>query len=208
MSTNGRPANEPSLGQLVSGVTGQVSSLVRLEIELAKTELTDQVRQGAMGGGLALVAVGLVAVAFLLASFAAVYGLTYVMPVWAAFLTVAGIYVLLAALLGFLGSRRFKRLRGPERTIGQVDRTKEMLVERSELRAQAKAAGLTVPELQERREQDKAVAEGNRTAKVAVPAPASAAPPAQPAPPPASPAGPPAQPAPATDGATPTSPEA
>ncbi len=53
----------------------------------------------------------------LLASFAAVYGLNQVFPVWASFLIVAGVYVLVAAILGFLAYRHFKRVKGPERAI-------------------------------------------------------------------------------------------
>src|SRR6476620_9993789 len=120
-----RPAVEQSLGQLVSKVTTNVTTLVRLEIELAKAELADQFRQGAAGGGMVAGAAFLAFVAFFLLSFAAVYGLAQVMPVWAAFLVVAGVYLLVAALLGFLASRRFRALKGPERAIAEANKTKD-----------------------------------------------------------------------------------
>src|SRR3954469_25364009 len=94
MSATSRPTPEMSLGHLVTKVTSNVSSLVRLELELAKAELTEQIRNGAAGGGMAVVAAGLAAIAGMLVSFAAVYGLANVMPVWAAFLVVAGAYIL------------------------------------------------------------------------------------------------------------------
>jgi uncharacterized membrane protein YqjE len=147
MSASTRPTEEQSLGQLVSRVTTNVSSLVRLEIELAKAELQEQLRQGAAGGGMALVAAALAGLALMLASFAAVYGLAQVMPVWAAFLVVAGVYLLLAALLGYLAARRFRKLRGPERAIAEANRTVEVLTEHNGARAQARASGLTTDEL-------------------------------------------------------------
>jgi hypothetical protein len=137
-----QPTAEQSLGQLVSKVTSNVSTLVRLEIELAKAELTDQFRQGAMGGAMVAVAAFLGFVSFFLLSFAAVYGLAEVMPVWAAFLVVAGVYLLVAALLGFVASRRFRALKGPERAIAEANKTRDLLVELNG-RASAHASGLS-----------------------------------------------------------------
>src|SRR4051812_4299461 len=123
MSATSRSVPEQSLGHLVSKVTSNVSSLVRLELELAKAEITAQLREGAAGGGMAVVAGGLALLAGVLLSFAAVYGLAVVMPVWAAFLVVAGVYLLLAALLGYLAVRRFRALKGPGRAIAEAART-------------------------------------------------------------------------------------
>ena len=110
-------SGEPTLGELVAGASRDLSNLVRTEMELAKAEIKESARKGATGGGLAAVAVGLLVMAGLLASFAAVYGLNRVFPVWASFLIVAGIYVLVASILGFLAYRNFKRIKGPERAI-------------------------------------------------------------------------------------------
>ncbi len=144
MTANGRPPTDPSLGQLVSSVTGNVSSLVRLEIELAKSEVQQQVKQGAVGGGLAAMAGFLVLLAVILLSIAAALGLATVVPGWAAFLIVGGAYLLVAILLVLLGVRRFKKIKGPKRAIASVNETKTVLAQRSQLRAQAKAAGLSV----------------------------------------------------------------
>ncbi len=136
MSTGGRGTDQ-SIGGLVSNVTSNVSSLVRLELELAKSELSESAKQGAAGAALFVVAAGLAALAVLLASFAAVYGFAQVMPLWAAFLTVAGIYLVVGAVLAFVGSRRLRTVRGPERAMAQVELTKEALARRSEAQAQA-----------------------------------------------------------------------
>ncbi len=146
MSTDGRPADR-SLGQLVGSVTQDVSALLRLEIELAKSELQAQAKQGATGAALALVAVGLLLLAMIMASFAAAFGLAHVMPDWAAFLVVAGVYILVAVILVLLGVRRFKRVKGPQRAQAAAIETKEALQARQGLRREAATAGMTVPEL-------------------------------------------------------------
>lgn len=131
MTATVRPASDPSLGELVSSVTTNVSSLVRLEIELAKTEVQEQVKQGAVGGGLAVVALFLVLLSTVLLSIAAGLGLAVVLPAWAAFLIVAGVYLLVAAILGLLGVRRFKRIKGPQRAAAALAETKTALANRA-----------------------------------------------------------------------------
>jgi Putative Actinobacterial Holin-X, holin superfamily III len=147
MSATGRPHSDQSLGQLVSSVTTNASSLVRLEIELAKSEIQQQVKQGAVGGGLAAVAGVLVLLAIVLLSIAAALGLATVLATWAAFLIVGGAYLLIAIVLVLVGVRRFKRVRGPKRASAALAETKAVLGQRSRLRGEAKAAGLSVPEL-------------------------------------------------------------
>ena len=143
MSANGRPSTDQSLGQLVSSVTSNVASLVRLEIELAKSELTTQVRSGATGGGLAAAAALLALLAIVLFSIAAALALALVVPGWAAFLIVGAVYVLVAALLVFLSMRRFKQIKGPQRATVALDQTKTVLTDRAAARAAAKASGVS-----------------------------------------------------------------
>jgi uncharacterized membrane protein YqjE len=136
MSVGGRSTDQ-SIGNLVSNVTSNVSSLVRLELELARTELSESAKQGAAGFALFVVAGVLASLAILMASFAAVYGFARVMPLWAAFLVVAGIYLVIGVVLALVGRGRLKKLRGPERAIAQVELTKEAFVRQSEAHAQA-----------------------------------------------------------------------
>jgi len=145
-SVPGEPTAEQSLGQLVTKAMQNVSSLVRLEIELAKAELTDQARQGAVGAGLVAGAAFLAVVAFLLLSFAAVYGLAEVMPLWAAFLVVAGVYLVIAAVFGFVANRSFRGLKGPERAIAEANRTKDMLTDLNG-RSTAQTSGLSAADM-------------------------------------------------------------
>lgn len=56
VSTGYTTQPEPTIGQLFTGLTSDVTSLVRKEIDLAKTELTESAKQGAKGA--AFMAVG------------------------------------------------------------------------------------------------------------------------------------------------------
>jgi len=44
-----------------------------------------------------------------------------------AFLIVFALYLLVAALLGFIGVRKVKKVKGPERAIAQAQETKQIL---------------------------------------------------------------------------------
>jgi hypothetical protein len=44
--------HEPSLGDLVVGLTDDITTLVRKEVELAKTELQESAQEGAQAGGM------------------------------------------------------------------------------------------------------------------------------------------------------------
>ena len=56
-------ADKQSLGSLVTGVTEDLSSLIRGEIELAKTELRDSAQVASKGAGLLAAAVGVASMA-------------------------------------------------------------------------------------------------------------------------------------------------
>ena len=120
-------AERQSIPQIVAQALADVSALVRLEIELARTELSEQAKQGAAGFALFIVAAFLAFLASILLSFAAVYGLAEVMPVWAAFLVVAGVYLVLGAVFVLIGRSRVQRLRGPEKAQRQLELTKQAL---------------------------------------------------------------------------------
>jgi hypothetical protein len=119
---------EPTIGQLVASVSRDLSSLVRSEIELAKVELKDEVKAAGTGGGMFGGAAFLALLAVILLSIAAAYGLTALglHPGWA-FLIVAGVYLIGAAILALLGRRSFQDIKSPERTIRTAKDTAAML---------------------------------------------------------------------------------
>jgi hypothetical protein len=111
-------ATEATLGALFANASRDLSSLVRDEIELAKTEIQVDVKNGVMGGAMfgAAAFVGVLAVILLL--FAATYGLVAAgLSTWAAFLIVAVVLLLVAGVLVLIGKRAVSKLGPPERTI-------------------------------------------------------------------------------------------
>lgn len=115
---DGPPVDEQSLGELVATATRDLSSLIHQEIELAKSELTEQVKRGAIGAGLFAGAGVLALLGFFLLCFAAAFGIASGggIPVWAGFLCVAGLFIIIGGALGFVGVRAFSSLSGPDRT--------------------------------------------------------------------------------------------
>lgn len=118
-----------SLGQLVSSLAANVSTLVRDEIALAKAELAESAKRGATGGGLIAVTIGLIALAVLLLTFGAVYGLSAGtgLPLWSSFLIIAGVYLVAAAIVAFLAKRQLEQARGPQQAAKAHQDTTQIL---------------------------------------------------------------------------------
>lgn len=128
MALGGRDRDGRSIGQLVSSITEDFSALIRGEIELAKAEMRESAQKAGAGAGL-FAAAGLLAFfAFIFLLVAAAYGLVAAgLPVWAGFLIVALVLLIIAGILGFLGKRFFDRVKGPERAKAQQEATKRVL---------------------------------------------------------------------------------
>jgi hypothetical protein len=116
---------EPTIGRLVADASRDISSLIQNEIALAKSELKVSVKNGGTGLGLFAVAafLGLLAIIMLSVAFAYFLSMTGLHLAWC-FLIVFGAYLLLAALLAFVGFRKVKKVRAPERAIRQAQETK------------------------------------------------------------------------------------
>ena len=95
-----------SLSELLSDVTGELATLFRKEVELAKVETSEQVSRAAKAGAM-LGAAGVVAfLALILLAFAAAWGLAEVLPTGFAFLIVGVVFLIVAAILGSAGKKR------------------------------------------------------------------------------------------------------
>jgi uncharacterized membrane protein YqjE len=118
----GESLGEQSLGELVATATRDLSMLVQSEIELAKAELAEQARRAGVGVGLLTGAAALGLLALLVLVFAASFGLAdgAAIPVWAGFLCVGGLFVIIAAVLAGIGARALTNLGGPDRTVSTV----------------------------------------------------------------------------------------
>ncbi|WP_055478996.1 phage holin family protein [Sphaerimonospora mesophila] len=108
---------DESLGALVAQASHQISTLVRSEIELAKAELKFDAKRVGTAAGLFGAAAFIAHLCLILASFAIAYGLIALgLAQWLAFAIVTVFYLLVAALLVFIGYRRLKGLAGMRRT--------------------------------------------------------------------------------------------
>jgi hypothetical protein len=125
--SGGSPAEveEPTIGRLVADASRDISSLLQNEIALAKSELKVSFKNGGAGAGLFAVAgfLAVLAVIMLSVAFAYLLSMTGLHLAWC-FLIVFGVYLLLAGLLGYLGVRKVKKVRAPERAIRQAQETK------------------------------------------------------------------------------------
>jgi hypothetical protein len=124
---------EPTIGRLVSDASRDISSLVQKEIQLAKSELKVSVKNGGTGVGLFAGAVFFLLMGLVMFSI----GLAYLfhwngegLDLQWAFLLVFVIYLLVAALLGYLGYRKVQKVRGPEKAIAEAQKTKTALTTR------------------------------------------------------------------------------
>ena len=117
---------EASVGGLVKEATIQLSTLIRSEVELAKAEVTSEVRKGVKGSVFFIVALTVL----LFSLFFLFIALGEVLDIWlprsAAFSIVFVLMVLIAALFGLLGFRRVRSIRKPERTITSVRETAQL----------------------------------------------------------------------------------
>ena len=117
------PKADPSIGDLVKDATSQVSTLVRAEVELAKAEITRDVKKGLTGSVFFILAlVVLFYSTFFFFFFVAELLDTWLWR-WAAFLIVFGVMVLVTAVLALFGYLKVRRIRGPtaDHRIGQGD---------------------------------------------------------------------------------------
>jgi hypothetical protein len=124
-----RETESRGLGAAARLVGERISSIVRLELELAALEVSRKIKSLGLGIGFAVGA--LLALLFMGAfAYAAVAAaLATVMPTWAALLVVTGILFFKTVLLGFLAIGRIKKGTPPipEQAIKEARLTTEAL---------------------------------------------------------------------------------
>lgn len=171
---------QPTLGSLVSGITEDLSGLVRGEIELAKTELKQTVQTASAGGGMLAGAAlfGFLALVFLLLTLAWVL-VQLGLPYWAGFGIVTLLLILITVILGLVGKKKLEATQGAmTRTQASIEETKAAFARKPAALAEAPAPAPGAPA---------SPASASPSAPAARPAAASpAAAPAAPATPPAS----------------------
>jgi uncharacterized membrane protein YqjE len=126
------PPSQRPLGDLVVEVSENASTLVREEIELAKAEVSEKVGK-ILRGSVVGIAAGVFA---FLALILIMHGIAWVLAeelfdgkAWPGFFIEAAVFLLIAALAGFIASKALKQGAPPvpEQAIEEAKLTKEML---------------------------------------------------------------------------------
>ncbi|MCY0951418.1 phage holin family protein [Streptomyces sp. H27-S2] len=116
------PATDDSVGVLVSRASQQISELVREEMQLARSEMTQKGKRFGKGGGLVGTAgiIGILALQALAAT--CIAALALVLPVWAAALIITAVLGIVAAVTGLAGKKQLAKAGtpAPEQTIDSV----------------------------------------------------------------------------------------
>ena len=116
-----------SIGDLVKDATTQASTLIRSEVELAKTEISSSAKKA----GLAIGMFGAAAVVLAYSSFFFFFFLAELldnwMPRWVAFLVVFLIMFVLVAVLALVAVKFLKGVKKPAATIDSVGKLKTVI---------------------------------------------------------------------------------
>ena len=115
-----------SFSELVSDALSQMTALVRNEIQLARTEMSDKVSQASIGLGMlaAGAGVGIAVMVVLLLAVAALLAEAG-LPIWVAALLAGLLGAAMAAALAWAGAQRLKaEALTPKHTIEQLKRDK------------------------------------------------------------------------------------
>jgi len=119
-------AEERSLSELLSEMSTELSTLVRKEVELLKSETKDTVAQASKAGAL----LGGVAVggffAGLLLAMAAAFGLAEVMATGLAFLVVGLLFLVIAGVAFAMARKKLAEVKPPEQAIATIKQDVEV----------------------------------------------------------------------------------
>ncbi len=124
MSMNGQ-GNEPTIRELVSSATSDVTTMINSQIELAKAEVKQSANKAVEGAGLLVVAgvIAFLGVIFLLITIAQVM-IHFGMDPWVAYGIVTLALFIIAALLALFGRKNVKKVKGPQKARAQLEQTK------------------------------------------------------------------------------------
>ena len=122
MVSRERPEGKRSLFALITELPYLMGQLIRAELELLRQELIARLKGTGIGLGLLIVALNLLVAFVLLLVLAGVFALALLMPTWAAALTIAGVVLVIALIVGAIGAKLVAGTRSPlpTRTIANV----------------------------------------------------------------------------------------
>ena len=105
MVSRERPEGKRSLFALITELPYLMGQLIRAELELLRQELIARLKGTGIGLGLLIVALNLLVAFVLLLVLAGVFALALLMPTWAAALTIAGVVLVIALIVGAIGAK-------------------------------------------------------------------------------------------------------
>ncbi|WP_372594036.1 phage holin family protein [Actinotalea sp.] len=109
MTSPGHPDSRPSIGELVSSLSEQLSQLLRNEIRLAKAEMADKAKHAGIGIGLFVAAAALAFFGLGTLIATAILGLANAVAPWLAALIVTLVIFVLAGVLVLIGKKTLDR---------------------------------------------------------------------------------------------------
>jgi hypothetical protein len=125
-------SNDASVAALVNSALADSQSLVKQQIELAKSEIAHSAKRAASTSGLMIGAGVLALHAFLFLLFASAFGLVAAgLPAWAGFLIVAGVLSVGTGVLISVGVSQAKQIGPPKRAISAAHETRSALASRA-----------------------------------------------------------------------------
>ncbi len=112
---------ETSIGGLVRDATAHLSTLVRAEVELARSEVAAEIKKGVRGSVYFIVALTVLLFSLFFFFLALGFlGSDLGLPLSASFAIVFVLMLLITAAFGFLGYKKVRKLKAPEKTISSA----------------------------------------------------------------------------------------
>lgn len=116
-----------ALPELISSLTTDLNRLITTQLELAKVEIKEEVTTAAKGAGLLSGGAVAAILALLLGSHAAAWGLAEVVPEGVAYLIVAVVWAVAAAVLALQGRDRLRDVDPvPRATVAEIEADRDM----------------------------------------------------------------------------------
>jgi hypothetical protein len=113
------------VGDIVKDIQGEIRTIVKGEIDLAKSELVPSAKNAGVGAGAFTGALYFMLNALLLLYVAGALAIWQWLdiPIALGFVIMAGVLIVIAAILGLFGLGRVKKVKGPDRAIAQGQQT-------------------------------------------------------------------------------------
>jgi hypothetical protein len=126
------PTAEASIGGLVRDATAHMSTLVRAEVELAKGEITAEIKKGLKGSVFFIVALTVLCFSLFFLFMMLGFGFAewFGWDNWAGFGVITLLMWLTTGLFAFLGYRKVKKIRAPQKSIAAAKDTVAALTHR------------------------------------------------------------------------------